>query len=200
MTDIKVEETNQQTSPLLSKSQKLLLGKKTPPNPQKCRNSYRRKEKSIKLLVLQSWMRLESWRDRSYVLFYHSFGGQCFCLLTAWPVMLRGWVKVGWDHMETGQFCLPLFSSDIFFLWKSGLQQNNGISILKWEIIEVLLNLEILFVTAKQNVKNIMAVGLLKEKRTYKIAHWKLHQNANKSEKGSERLCVFIRRKPKVIN
>lgn len=77
--------------------------------------------------------------------------------------MLRGWVKVGWNHMETGQFCLPLFSSDVFFLWKSGLQKNHRISVLKGETIEVLLNVKLLFVMLN-NVKNVMAVGLLREK------------------------------------
>lgn len=40
----------------------------------------------------------------------------------------------------------------------------------KGEKNEALLNLK-LFVTVKQNVKNIMVVGLLKEKRTCKITH-----------------------------
>lgn len=73
--------------------------------------------------------------------------------------------------METGQFILALFSSDIFFLWKSGLQRNHGISMFKGETIQVLLNLKLWFVTVKQNTKKIMAVGLLKEKRTCKMTH-----------------------------
>lgn len=49
--DIEVEETSQQTSPSPSKPQVAIM-KKTPPSPQKCRNSYRTKEKRIKLLLL----------------------------------------------------------------------------------------------------------------------------------------------------
>lgn len=73
--------------------------------------------------------------------------------------------------METGQFILPLFSSDIFFLWKRGLQQSHGILMFKGETIKVLLNLKLWFVTVKQNTEKIMAVGLLKEKRTCKTTH-----------------------------